>query len=106
MSFFAEDGRVSKATALFCAPKHYHFADPKLSLSLSPDGRHIRVRAVSFAKGVAISSDDGNLRLSDNFFDMEAGERTLEILPPSAWCAKGQPAGPYSVQSLYDSYEH
>jgi beta-mannosidase len=106
MHFFADDGRVSEATALFCAPKHYHLADPKLTLALSPDGRHIRVRAESFAKGVAISSEDGNLQLSDNFFDMEAGERTLEILPPAAWCAARQPEGPFRVQSLYDSYEH
>lgn len=68
---------ASGGTALFCAPKHFHFADPKLSLAV--DGDRITVSASAYARSVEISCEDGDVVLSDNYFDMNAGERTVLI---------------------------
>ena len=58
------------------------------------EGNRITVQADAFAKGVCIESEDGNLMLSDNFFDMEKGSRTVEIIGAA-------PAGPYRVRSVF-----
>ena len=79
---FVQDGKViSSGSTLFVAPKHYHFADPELSLT--KEGNKVTVHSLAYAKGVCIESADGNLRLSDNFFDMEKGDKTVEILQNS-----------------------
>ena len=87
---------VSRGSTLFVAPQLYRFADPQLTLSVS--ARTITVHAQSYAKGVCIKSPDGNLRLTDNFFDMEKGERTVEILGDI-------PEGEYTARSVYDISE-
>ncbi|WP_242622715.1 glycoside hydrolase family 2 protein [Lachnoclostridium sp. Marseille-P6806] len=70
--------RISGGNTLFCAPKHYHFADPELRLRC--DGNRVEITAGAYAKAVAVESADGNLRLDDNFFDMEAGTVVLRIV--------------------------
>ena len=88
-----ESGTASSfGSALFVAPKHYRFRDPHLTLTV--EGNRITVQADAFAKGVCIESEDGNLMLSDNFFDMEKGSRTVEIIGAA-------PAGPYRVRSVF-----
>ena len=69
---------VSSGSSLFCAPKHFHFADPHLTLER--DGNLITVHADAYARMVEIVCDDGNVVLSDNDFDMDAGSRTVRIL--------------------------
>lgn len=77
------DGRwVSGGTALFCAPKHFRFEDPRLEVSA--EGDEITVRASAFARYVCVESEDPDLLLSDNFFDMNPGERRLKVLRGSA----------------------
>lgn len=84
---------VSRGSSLFCAPKHYHFADPQLRVEVRD--KEVTVTSNAFAKWVTVESPDGNLRLSDNFFDMEKGSVTLQI--------EGEkPAGEYRVRSVYD----
>ena len=74
------DGNVvSSGSTLFCAPKHYHFADPKLSVSV--DGDTVTVTAENFAKSVSVETENGVLRLDDNFVDMEAGTKTAFCRP-------------------------
>ena len=91
---FVQDGKiVSSGSAMFVAPKHYHFADPKLSVRV--EGDTVIVTSEGYAKGVCIESEDGNLRLSDNFFDMEKGERVLAIVGK-------KPEGELHVRSVYD----
>lgn len=76
---FCVDGRVvSQNTCLFTAPKHYFFADP--NLRCEKKGDKIVVYADAYAKNVEIIGTDGDLWLSDNFFDMEAGERIVSII--------------------------
>ncbi len=73
---------LSSGTALFCPPKHFHFADP--SLSVRVEGDEVVVTAGCYARSVQIDSADGNLLLEDNFFDMNAGQRRVRILRGSA----------------------
>ena len=76
---FMIDGRVvSENSCLFTPPKHYLYEDPHLKLKRT--GNRITVKADAFAQKVEIFGVDKDLWLSDNFFDMEAGEYSVEIL--------------------------
>ncbi len=75
----AEDGEVvSGGSVLFTAPKYYQWADPCLRAVV--DGDSVTVTAAAYAKSVEILPEDGELVLSDNYFDMEKGSRTLRVL--------------------------
>lgn len=69
---------VSEGTVLFCAPKHFAFQDPKLTYTVSGDT--ITVRASAYARCVEIDCADTDMVLSDNYFDMNAGEKTVKVL--------------------------
>lgn len=86
------DTPVSQGSCLFTPPKHYAFANPHLLLSR--DGNTLTVKADAYAKHVMIEGVDGDVKLSDNFFDMDAGERRVEIIEGDA--AK------FKVMSVYD----
>ena len=83
---------AASGTALFCAPKHFRFSDPQLTLRV--EGDEIVVTAAAYARSVQILNADDTLKLSDNFFDMNAGETRVRIL-------SGQPSG-LRVRSVYD----
>lgn len=83
---------VSEGTVLFTAPKHYHFVDPRLNYHI--EGNSIVVSACAYAKGVEIECEDGELLLNDNYFDMNAGEKRVEII-------SGHP-GKIKLRSVYD----
>ena len=90
---FERDGQtISSGTALFCAPKHFAFADPRLCARA--DGDEIVVTSRAFARYVCIESEDPDLLVSDNFFDMNAGERRVKVLRGSANSLR--------VRSVYD----
>ena len=77
------DGTViSRGSVLFTAPKHYLFADPRLTCEICGDT--ITVHAQAYAADVEIWSPDSDFILSDNFFDMEKGSRTVKILEGTA----------------------
>ena len=78
-------------TVLFCAPKHFHFEDPKLEVRT--EGEEILVTAHAYARSVEIRCDPDAL-LEDNFFDMNAGTRRIRVLRGNA--------GKVSVRSVYD----
>jgi beta-mannosidase len=69
---------ISCGTALFTAPKHFEFSDPHLRCELCGD--EITVYADAFARCVEIDSPDSDFILSDNYFDMNAGQKTVKIL--------------------------
>lgn len=77
-AFIVNGEVVSENSCLFTSPKHYFFEDPRLSVRA--EGNKVTVRAEKYAKNVMIGNADGSLKLSDNFFDMEAGEKTVEVL--------------------------
>ena len=87
-----DDVLVSAGSCLFTAPKHYAFEDPHLSLTR--EGTLLTVKADAYAKHVMIEGIDGDVKLSDNFFDMEAGTRRVEILEGDA--------GSFRLRSVYD----
>lgn len=72
------DSCLSQASVLFCPPKHFEFEDPELELEIQGD--KIWVKAKKYAKSVEIYSDNSNLRLSDNYFDMNAGIKEIQLL--------------------------
>ncbi|MDE6320508.1 MAG: glycoside hydrolase family 2 protein, partial [Lachnospiraceae bacterium] len=73
---------VSEGTSLFTAPKHFGFHDPKLSWRR--EGGTLVITAVAYAKSVEIQGVDGDVKLSDNFFDLNPGERRVEIVEGDA----------------------
>ena len=89
---FRGEERVSGGTVIFCAPKHYRFADPGLTVTVSGD--ELTVRAQAYARGVEIINEADDMLLEDNYFDMDAGERKVKIL-------KGSPDG-LKIRSVYN----
>ena len=82
---------VGRGTVLFCAPKHFRFADPKLKVFIHGD--EIMVTAESYARSVEIQAGP-DVVLSDNYFDMDAGTVWVKIL-------RGE-VKDVSVRSVYD----
>lgn len=75
-----ENGQVvSEGTTLYIQPKYFQFEDPALRVDVL-DEKHIQVTAEKFAKNVQILDEAGDLKLSDNYFDLQPGSRILEVL--------------------------
>ena len=88
---YENDEVISEGTVLFCAPKHFRFMDP--GLSIRTEGDEIVVSSVRYARSIEIRNENDDLILSDNFFDLNGGEKRIKIL-------KGEPAL-LSVRSVY-----
>ena len=82
---------VGEGSVLFCPPKHFRFADPKLCARR--EGDEIVVSAEAYARSVEICCG-ADVVLEDNYFDMNAGERRVRIL-------RGEP-GAIALRSVYD----
>lgn len=83
--------RLMEGSVLFCAPKHFRFEDPKLTVRL--ERGELVVNAAAYARSVEIRCGAGVV-LEDNFFDMIAGERRVRVL-------RGTAQTP-TVRSVYD----
>ena len=83
---------ISEGTVLFTAPKHFDFIDPELEVKV--EGDEIVVKAAAYAKSVEIYSPDSDFILSDNFFDMNAGEKRIKVI-------EGE-VGELLVRSVFD----
>lgn len=68
---------VGQGSVLFCAPKHFRFADPQLTAVV--EGDEIVVTAKAYARSVEVMAGADTV-LEDNFFDMDAGVRRIKIL--------------------------
>ena len=91
-ALYDEAGRqVGEGSVLFCAPKHFRFADPRLTVRL--EGDELAVRAAAYARSVEIRCG-ADVVLEDNFFDMHGGERRIRVL-------RGTPKEP-TARSVYD----
>lgn len=78
-SFSDENGAVvSEGTCLFTLPKYFKYSNPHLSCTVNGD--EITVFASSYAAAVEIYSPDSDFILSDNYFDMNAGTKTVKVL--------------------------
>jgi beta-mannosidase len=89
---YDKDAVISEGTVIFSLPKHFHYLDPRLSYRL--EGDRITVTAEAYAKSVEILNDNEDLVLSDNYFDMNAGEKEVTII-------SGNPRG-IRLRSVYD----
>ena len=88
-----EQGEViSESSVIFSLPKYFHYRDP--GLTVRQEGNDIIVTAGKYAKCVEIRNQNEDLILSDNYFDMNPGIRTVKIL-------KGKPEN-IKVRSVYD----
>ena len=76
------DGSVlGSGSVIFSVPKHFGYRDPKLALRV--EGDEIVVTSQAYAKSVEIQNADETLLLSDNYFDMDPGEKRVKILSGS-----------------------
>ena len=73
----AEGNYIGGGSVMFCPPKHFRFEDPKLCAAVVGD--EIVVSAKAYARSVEIQCGEDVL-LSDNFFDMNAGEKRVKVL--------------------------
>ncbi|MCQ2457774.1 MAG: glycoside hydrolase family 2 protein [Clostridia bacterium] len=69
---------VSFGSVLFCAPKHFAWKDPHLTVNTEND--EIVIRADAYAGSICVESDDPDLLHSDNFFSMDPGEKRVKCL--------------------------
>ena len=69
---------VSHGTTLFCLPKHFGYKDP--GLTCAREGDTLIIRSDAFVQAVEIECEDGDVIFSDNFFDMDPGEKRVRIL--------------------------
>ena len=86
------DSIISEGTVIFSLPKFFHWVDPKLSYKINGDT--ITVKADSYSKSIEIQNHNQDLLLSDNYFDMNAGEKKVKIL-------SGKP-GKLKLRSVWD----
>ena len=91
-SFSINGEIVSTGTVLFTKPKHYQFLDPKVRVEKSGD--ELIITADAFAKYVYIRNGNDDLVLSDNFFDMNKGQKRVKIISGDAT--------DLTVKSVYD----
>ena len=72
------DEVISEGTVIFSLPKYFRYIDPNLRYEV--DGNRITIHADSYAGSIEIRNDNDDLILTDNFFDMNAGTKTVEVL--------------------------
>ena len=68
---------VGEGSVLFCPPKHFRFEAPNLNAFVNGD--EIIVSADKYARSVEIQCG-ADVLLEDNFFDMNAGTKSVKIL--------------------------
>ncbi len=84
---------ISEGTVTFVPAKYFVLEDPQLKVTAVSE-KELKVEAGSFAKNIEIRNADDDLLLSDNFFDMNPGERTIGVI-------RGSLEG-LTVRSVYD----
>lgn len=81
-AFVVDDVALSEGTCIFCAPKHFEFVDPRLTVETRGDT--LVVTSHAYAKQVWLESEDADLLLDDNAFDMNPGTKIVRVLRGSA----------------------
>lgn len=87
-AFVVDDVALSEGTCIFCAPKHFEFVDPRLTLETRGDT--LVVTSHAYAKQVWLESEDADLLLDDNAFDMNPGTKVVRVLRGSAEKVRGR----------------
>ena len=87
-AFVVDDVALSEGTCIFCAPKHFEFVDPRLTLETRGDTLVVTSRA--YAKQVWLESEDADLLLDDNAFDMNPGTKVVRVVRGTAEKVRGR----------------
>lgn len=87
-AFVLDDVAVSEGTCIFCAPKHFEFVNPRLTVETRGDT--LVVTSHAYAKQVWLESEDADLLLDDNAFDMNPGTKVVRVLRGSAEKVRGR----------------
>ena len=87
-AFVVDDVALSEGTCIFCAPKHFEFVDPRLTVETRGDT--LLVTSHAYAKQVWLESEDADLLLDDNAFDMNRGTKVVRVLRGSAEKVRGR----------------
>ena len=87
-AFVVDDVAVSEGTCIFCAPKHFEFIDPRLTGETHGDT--IIVTSHAYAKQVWLESEDADLLLDDNAFDMNPGTKVVRVVRGTAEKVRGR----------------
>ena len=75
---YRDDELLSEGTVIFSYPKYFRYENPNLTAKV--EGNKITVSADSYAKSVEILNDNEDLILTDNYFDLNADSKTVEVL--------------------------
>ena len=81
-AFVVDDVALSEGTCIFCAPKHFEFVNPRLTGEKRGDT--LVVTSHAYAKQVWLESEDADLLLDDNAFDMNPGTKVVRVVKGSA----------------------
>lgn len=87
-AFVVDDVALSEGTCIFCAPKHFEFVDPRLTVETRGDT--LVVTSHAYAKQVWLESEDADLLLDDNAFDMNPGTKVVRVVQGSAEKVRGR----------------
>lgn len=75
---YRDDELLSEGTVIFSYPKYFRYENPDLTAKV--EGNKITVSSSSYAKSVEILNDNEDLILTDNYFDLNADSKTVEVL--------------------------
>lgn len=81
-AFVVDDVALSEGTCIFCAPKHFEFVDPRLTVETRGDT--LVVTSHAYAKQVWLESEDADLLLDDNAFDMNPDTKVVRVVRGTA----------------------
>ena len=81
-AFVVDDVALSEGTCIFCAPKHFEFVDPRLTVETRGDT--LVVTSHAYATQVWLESEDADLLLDDNAFDMNPGTKVVRVVKGTA----------------------
>lgn len=87
-AFVVDDVALSEGTCIFCAPKHFEFVDPRLTVETRGDT--LVVTSHAYAKQVWLESEDADLLLDDNAFDMNPGTKVVRVVKGTAEKVRGR----------------
>ncbi len=73
------DGKVcAEGSTIFTSPKYFEWKNPQLEYKI--DGDSVTIYAENYAKAVQLESVNSDVVFSDNYFDMDKGQKTIKIL--------------------------
>lgn len=87
-AFVMDNVAVSEGTCIFCSPKHFEFVNPRLTVETRGDT--LVVTSHAYAKQVWLESEDADLLLDDNAFDMNPGTKIVRVVRGTAEKVRGR----------------